>query len=62
MLNIFCECTALKKILISRGITSIDVDPFLRCSSLTVIIVDNENPVYDSRNNCNAIIETVKGI
>lgn len=25
---------------------------------MTDIIVDNENPVYDSRNNCNAIIET----
>lgn len=30
----------------------------MRCSGLTSIIVENGNPMYDSRNNCNAIIET----
>jgi hypothetical protein len=28
------------------------------CTSLTSIVVENGNTVYDSRNNCNAIIET----
>ena len=28
------------------------------CSSLTSIVVDKNNPKYDSRDNCNAIIET----
>ena len=28
------------------------------CSDLTNIVVDTENPKYDSRDNCNAIIET----
>ena len=28
------------------------------CNSLTSLVVDKDNPVYDSRNNCNAIIET----
>lgn len=28
------------------------------CSNLTSIIVDSENTKYDSRDNCNAIIET----
>ena len=31
---------------------------FFDCSGLTSIIVDKNNPKYDSRNNCNAIIET----
>ena len=30
----------------------------LTCSGITSIVVDNENSVYDSRNNCNAIINT----
>ena len=28
------------------------------CTSLTSIVVDKDNPVFDSRDNCNAIIET----
>lgn len=32
--------------------------PFGGCNSLVSIIVEQGNPVYDSRNNCNAIIET----
>lgn len=31
---------------------------FMGCPSLTTIKVDTSNPYYDSRNNCNAIIET----
>lgn len=31
---------------------------FLGCDELTSIIVEEENPVYDSRYNCNSIIET----
>ena len=31
---------------------------FEDCTGLTSIIVDTENPKYDSRDNCNAIIET----
>jgi hypothetical protein len=38
-------------------VTSID-GSFRGCSGLESIIVDSENKVYDSRNNCNAIIET----
>lgn len=33
-------------------------DPFSGCNSLTSIIIEEENLVYDSRNDCNAIIET----
>ena len=31
---------------------------FRFCDSLSVITVDRDNPVYDSRDNCNALIET----
>lgn len=31
---------------------------FTMCRNLTSIVVENGNPVYDSRENCNAIIET----
>lgn len=34
------------------------LNPFRFCNSLSVITVDNGNPVYDSRDNCNALIET----
>ncbi len=33
-------------------------NPFSSCTNLSVITVSDNNPVYDSRNNCNAIIET----
>ena len=33
-------------------------NPFFGCNDLKSIIVENGNPVYDSRDNCNAIIET----
>jgi len=39
-------------------VTSIGTDAFFGCTSLTAITVDSENPVFDSRDNCNAIIRT----
>ena len=38
--------------------TMIDVGCGIRASGLQNITVDPENPVYDSRNNCNAIVHT----
>jgi hypothetical protein len=37
---------------------SIGHSAFSRCSGLTSIVVAENNAIYDSRNNCNAIIET----
>ena len=54
----FYECTSLKAIYIPASLTFINSDTFLRCFSLTSIVVDPANPKYDSRDNCNAIIET----
>lgn len=38
--------------------TSIDGSAFSGCTGLTSISVESENPKYDSRDNCNGIIET----
>ena len=54
----FYGCSGLTSITIPNSVTSIGGYAFEGCSELTSIIVDNDNPNYDSRNNCNAIIET----
>lgn len=54
----FSSCTGLKSITIPKNVTIIGRDPFGGCSNLTSISVDSENTVYDSRNNCNAIIKS----
>ena len=46
------------EITILDSVTSIGNSAFEGCSGLTSISVDVNNPKYDSRNNCNAIIET----
>ena len=54
----FQYCSGLTSITIPSSVTSIGNGVFSYCSSLTSIVVDSGNSVYDSRNNCNAIIET----
>ena len=54
----FGYCTGLESVEISEGVTSIGSGVFVGCSALASIVVDEENTVYDSRDNCNAIIET----
>ena len=49
---------SLLSIHIPSTLTSIDPGAFQGCGNLTSITVDPNNPVYDSRDNCNAIIET----
>lgn len=54
----FDECKALTKIVIPANVSTINDSPFIRCTSLRSIIVSEENKTFDSRNNCNAIINT----
>ena len=54
----FFGCSGLTEINIPKNVTSIESYAFYGCSNLTSITVDERNPIYDSRDNCNAIIET----
>ena len=54
----FSYCKSLKSITIPNGITSIGEGIFCSCESLTNIVVARGNTIYDSREECNAIIET----
>ena len=54
----FGDCSGLTSLVIPNCVTNIGQEAFDGCSGLTSIVVAEENPVYDSRNNCNAIIET----
>lgn len=54
----FYGCSSLESITIPKNVTSINSGAFYGCSGLTSIIVENGNPTYDTRENCNALIET----
>ena len=54
----FCDCSGLNSVTIGNSVTRIGGGAFRGCSGLTSISVENGNEEYDSRDNCNAIIET----
>ena len=54
----FCDCSSLTTITIPNSVTSIGSSAFEGCFSLTSMVVESSNITYDSRENCNAIIET----
>ena len=56
--NAFRGCHGLTSVVIPNSVTSIGVSVFAYCKGLASISVENGNNIYDSRLNCNAIIET----
>ena len=61
----FQYCTSLTSLTIPASVTNIYGDgsnslnsPIFHCDNLTTIVVEEGNQVYDSRDNCNAIVET----
>ena len=52
------SCSSLTSITIPNSVKSLGLLCFYDCSSLERMVVDAANPVYDSREDCNAIIHT----
>lgn len=58
----FYDCSRLRSVVIPADVTTIGRDAFLRCKDLESIQVEQGNMVYDSRDNCNAVIETATNL
>ena len=54
----FYGCSGLKSITMPKSVTKIGKHIIERCSDLLAVVVERGYPIYDSRSNCNAIIET----
>ena len=49
------NCSEIESIYIPKSISIIEPGAFSGCNKLTSINVSTENPIYDSKNNCNGI-------
>ena len=56
--QVFVNCTNLESITIPSSVTEFGYQLCGRCPALTTIVVMDGNEKYDSRDGCNAIIET----
>ncbi len=56
--NTFFDCSGLTSVTIGKYVNSIPTGLFNGCTNLTSLQVVPENTTFDSRDNCNAIIET----
>lgn len=54
----FYYCNNLTDVTIPASVVSIGQDAFMICVNLTNVTIDSDNPYYDERDDCNAIIET----
>ncbi len=51
-------CNGLTSLVIPKSVTVIEKDNFELCEQLASLVVEQGNPMFDSRDNCNAIIVT----
>lgn len=49
-------CNGLTSLVIPKSVTVIEKDNFELCEQLASLVVEQGNPMFDSRDNCNAII------
>ena len=54
----FSECSGLTSMAIPNSVETIGIDAFYECGNLASIVVGSGNTMYDSRDNCNAVIAT----
>ena len=54
----FHGCSNLVSVTIPKSVKDIGNNAFIECNSLSRLCVDADNDVFDSRDNCNAIIQT----
>ena len=58
----FVGCIGLASVTIGKSVKTIEEGVFSGCRGLTSIVVASDNAKYDSRGNCNAIIETASNV
>lgn len=58
----FAGCNSLTSINIPNSVKFIGRGAFSRCNGIATIVVEEGNQIYDSRENCNSIIETQQNI
>lgn len=54
----FRNCTGMQNLVVGNSVNSIGSQTFENCGNLRSIVVVKGNSKYDSRDNCNALIET----
>ncbi len=54
----FYGCSYLNSLTIGANVAEVNLNAFYNCYYLNDIVVDSDNKVFDSRDNCNAIVET----
>ncbi len=52
----FWGCAGITSVSIPASVTTIEINPFQYCYNLETITVAEGNTVYDSRDNCNAVV------
>jgi len=56
--SLLAGCGQLRSLNIPQSVERMDKSAFDNCDSISSIVVDVNNKIFDSRNNCNAIVET----